>query len=171
MLRLFKTLQRKWLSHISEWYDCGVKNTDTLHGSKDTSKSNTGWFFQCVLPLPSSMFVPTQHIIHTTIINASYRHQTVSSSWTYIVFASMWHKHIRYIANNRKKLILNTNIFCWTFGHTNCESLYFIGFAINFKMFIMHHGILYHVTVLLTSNFLNLRRIKILWLNEELLKQ
>ena len=47
----------------------------------------------------------------------------------------MWHKHIRYIANNRKKLILNTNIFCWTFGHVNCKSLYVIGFAVHFKMF------------------------------------
>ena len=59
LLRLFRTLQIKWLSHTSEWYDCGVKNTEPLHGSKDTSKSNIDWFFQCVLSLSSSMFVPT----------------------------------------------------------------------------------------------------------------
>ena len=59
LLRLFRTHQKKWLSHTSEWYDCGAKNTETLHGSKDTSKSNIDWFFQCVLSLSWSMFVPT----------------------------------------------------------------------------------------------------------------
>ena len=123
LLRLLRMLQRKWLSQSSEWYDCGIKNTETLRGSKDISKSNIDWFSQCVLSLSSSMFVPTWRIIHTTIINSSSRHRTVSSSWTYIVFAIMWHKHIRYIANNRKKLILNTNIFCWISGYANYESL------------------------------------------------
>ena len=59
LLRLLRMLQRKWLSQSSEWYDCGIKNTETLRGSKDISKSNINWFSQCVLSLSSSMFVPT----------------------------------------------------------------------------------------------------------------
>ena len=59
-----------------------------------------------------------------------------------------------------------------SFSKQNNNFIEVVGFTIYFKMFIMHHSILYHFTVLLTySNFLNLRRIKVLWSNEELLKQ
>ena len=59
-----------------------------------------------------------------------------------------------------------------SFSKQNNNFIEVVGFTVHFKMFIMHHGILYHFTVLLTySNFLNLRRIKVLWSNEELLKQ
>ena len=58
-----------------------------------------------------------------------------------------------------------------SFSKQNNNFIEVVGFTVHFKMFIMHHGILYHFTVLLSPNFLNLRRIKVLWLNEELLKQ
>ena len=132
--------------------------------------------YRLIFPMRSITFIKhlCPDITHYSHHNycASSRHQTVSSSWIYIVFAIMWHKHIRYITNNRKKkMILNTNIFWSIFGCANCESLYFIGFAVHFKMFLMNHGILHHFTILMSSNFLNLRCIKILWLNEELPKQ
>ena len=101
LLRLFRTPPKKWLSHTFEWFDCGVKNRDITRIHRHIKKQY--WLiFQCVLSLSSSMFAPTKRNFHTTIINASSRHQNVYSSWTYIVFAIMWHKHIRYIANSRK---------------------------------------------------------------------
>ena len=130
LLRLFRTLQKKWLSHTSKWFDCGIKNKDITRIHRHIKKQY--WLiFQCVLSLSSSMFAPTKRNIHTTIINASSRHQNVFSSWTYIAFAIMWHKHIRYISNiiktytKYKYLLLNI----WS---RNCESLCFCRFCCPF---------------------------------------
>ena len=60
LLQLLRALQRKWLSlHTSKWYDRGVKNIETWHRFKSTSKNNIDWFFQCVLSLSSRMLVTT----------------------------------------------------------------------------------------------------------------